>query len=418
MSRAGGPLEKHRSQLDAVGALLGAAVADVRVRLTDGRAAQVPGRVLDLHHVWDFYRTRFLLRQVRAYRRFLDVADELAWETYGPAVRLAGARPKEPPLVGFSRAASPRAHRRGGAYHDLLPRGGIHTPEGRAAAARLPFPVIDVPWSFGSHLPALLTVAHEAAHHIDDDCGLGAEIAERVSDAALAPDRRAHWGRWAGEAFADVCAAVLCGPAYAAVLADLLDSGDDEDGEDGEDGVDERDFDGPHPPPEARLRLAAAAARLAGHPDTHDRDVEDGTDAEDSGYGPEADVVARAFMTDGWSGLQGLSLAELLVPERASAGAAVPEGARRLLAGGPSRCSSTAGVLAAAALAFRCEPAAYDRREVGERAVSEVLALRAAGSRAGGRPEPRNEERHSGAHHAAGRALLAALDATGGSTRQ
>ncbi|MGN5381481.1 hypothetical protein ACQ4WX_43210 [Streptomyces lasalocidi] len=90
MSRAGGPLEKHRSQLDAVGALFGAAVADVRVRLADGRAREVPGRVLDLHHVWDFYRTRFLLRQVRAYRRFLDVADELAWETYGPVVRLAG----------------------------------------------------------------------------------------------------------------------------------------------------------------------------------------------------------------------------------------------------------------------------------------------------------------------------------------
>ncbi|OIJ99899.1 hypothetical protein BIV25_08625 [Streptomyces sp. MUSC 14] len=413
MSRAGGPLEKHRSQLDAVGALFGAAVADVRVRLADGRAREVPGRVLDLHHVWDFYRTRFLLRQVRAYRRFLDVADELAWETYGPVVRLAGARPTEPPLVGFSRAASPRAHRRGGAYHDLLPRGGIHTPEGRAAAAGLPFPVIDVPWSFGSHLPALLTVAHEAAHHVDDDCGLGAEIAERVAGAALAPDRRAHWARWAGEAFADVCAAVLCGPAYAAVLADLLDNGD---GEGAEGNVDERDFDGPHPPPGARLRLAAAAARLAGHPDAQDRDIMDIDNSEDSRYGDEADAVARTFLTGGWSGLHGLSLAGLLVPERASADTAVPEGARRLLAGGPSRCSSTAGVLAAAALAFRCDPAAYDRRDVGERAVSEALALRAAGTRAGGRPEAQHDERHHTAHRAAGRTLLAALDAASGST--
>ncbi|MFB8180411.1 hypothetical protein ACFC8N_31100 [Streptomyces sp. NPDC055966] len=415
MSRAGGPLEKHRSQLDAVGVLLGAAVADVRVRLTDGRACEVPGRVLDLHHVWDFYRTRFMLRHVRAYRRFLDVADELAWETYGPVVRLPGARPKEPPLVGFSRAASPRAHRRGGAYHDLLPRGGIHTPEGRAAAARLPFPVIDVPWSFGSHLPALLTVAHEAAHHIDDDCGLGTEIRERVAGAPLAPDRRAHWVRWAGEAFADVCAAVLCGPAYAAVLADLLDSGDGECGDGGESGVDERDFDGPHPPPAARLRLAAAAARLAGHPDAQAGDVEDG---KDNAYGQEAAVVARALTTGGWSGLHGLSLAGLLVPERASAGATVSEGARRLLAGGPSRCSSAAGVLAAAALAFRCDPTAYDRRDVGERAVTEVLALRASGTRAGAGPEPPDEQRHSSTHGAAGLAVLAALDAVEESTHR
>ncbi|MGN5381480.1 hypothetical protein ACQ4WX_43205 [Streptomyces lasalocidi] len=103
--------------------------------------------------------------------------------------------------------------------------------------------------------------------------------------------------------------------------------------------------------------------------------------SEDSRYGDEADAVARTFLTGGWSGLHGLSLAGLLVPERASADTAVSEGARRLLAGGPSRCSSTAGVLAAAALAFRCDPAAYDRRDVGERAVSEALALRAAGTR-------------------------------------
>ncbi|KOV61824.1 hypothetical protein [Streptomyces sp. MMG1121] len=397
MSRAGGPLEKHRSQLDAVGALLGAVLVDVRARLADGRGAEVPGRVLDLHHVWDFYRTRFLLRRVREYRRCLDVADELAWECYGPVLGLAGSPPKEPPLVGFSRAASPRAHRRGSAYHDLLPRGGIHTREGRQAAARLPFPVIDVPWSFGSHLPALLTVAHEAAHHIDDDCGLGPGIRDRIAAAGLPPDRVVHWTRWSGEAFADVCAAVLCGPAYAAVLAELL--------EDTGDGVDERDFDGPHPPPPARVRLAAAAARLAGH-----------ADARDDGGGREADLVAGALVTGGWSGLRGLSLAQLLAPARASGGPDASAGARRLLAGGPSRCSSAAGVLAAAALAFQRDPAAYDRQDVGERAVAEVLRLRTAGTRAGAAPDPGDEEPRRRAHTEAGHAVLAALDATAGST--
>jgi hypothetical protein len=385
-------LEKHHSQLDAVLALLGVGVADVRTRLADGRGADVPGRVLDLHHVWDFYRTRFLLRRVRDYRRFLDVADELAWECYGPVLGLAGARPKEPPLVGFSRAASPRAHRRGSAYHDLLPRGGIHTREGREAATRLPFPVIDVPWSFGSHLPALLTVAHEAAHHIDDDCGLGDEIRRRVGTAGLPPERAVHWERWSGEAFADVCAAVLCGPAYAAVLAELLDAGDD---------VDERDFDGAHPPPGARLRLAGAAARPAGHPGTPD-DTDDGR---------EARVVARALVEGGWPGLDGLSLADLFAAGRPPGRADVPEGARRLLVGGPSRCSSAAGVLAAAALAFQCDPAGYDRQGVGERAVAEVLGLRSAGTRATPAGDPSATERRR-ARTEAGRAVLAALDAT------
>ncbi|KUN02861.1 hypothetical protein AQI95_25355 [Streptomyces yokosukanensis] len=375
--------------MDAVLALLGVGVADVRARLTDGRGDEVPGRVLDLHHVWDFYRTRFLLRRVRAYRRFLDVADELAWECYGPVLGLAGARPKEPPLVGFSRAASPRAHRRGSAYHDLLPRGGVHTREGREAAARLPFPVIDVPWSFGSHLPALLTVAHEAAHHIDDDCGLGDEIRRRVATAALPPDRTVHWERWAGEAFADVCAAVLCGPAYAAVLAELLDTEAD---------VDEVDFDGAHPPPGARLRLAGAAARLAGHAGT----------ADDRDH--EARAVAGAMVAGGWSGLDGLSLPELFATGRPAGPAEVSEGARRLLAGGPSRCPSATGVLAAAALAFQYDPAGYDGRAVGERAVSEVLRLRSAGTRAAPSADPPGAERGR-AHEKAGRAVLAALDA-------
>ncbi|MGV4985990.1 hypothetical protein ACVB8X_27850 [Streptomyces sp. NRAIS4] len=374
-------------------ALLGAGVADARARLADGRGDEVPGRVLDLHHVWDFYRARFLLRRDREYRRFLDAADELAWECYGPALGLAGSRPKEPPLVGFSRSASPRAHRRGSAYHDLLPRGGIHTREGREAAARLPFPVIDVPWSFGSHLPALLTVAHEAAHHVDDDCGLGEEIRLRVGAAGLPPDRAVHWERWAGEAFADVCAAVLCGPAYATVLAELLESGGG-----GDDG-DERDYDGPHPPPAARLRLAGAAARLSGHPGAG---APDGTDGDQ-----EAGAVAAALVKGGWSGLAGQSLADLFAAERPD----VTAGARRLLAGGPSRCSSAAGVLAAAALAFQCDPAAYDRQAVGDRAVAEVLRLRSAGTRAVPSPDPSSAARRR-AHTEAGQAVLAALDAT------
>ncbi|MGB9995514.1 hypothetical protein ACPMJQ_13115 [Streptomyces pseudogriseolus] len=391
-SRAGGPLEKHRSQVEAVIALLGVGVADARARLTDGRGDGVPGRVLDLHHVWDFYRSRLILRHVRSYRRYLDVADEIAWECYRQVPDLPGTRPKEPPLVGFGRAASPRAHRRGSAYHDLLPRGGIHTREGREAAARLPFPVVDVPWYFGSHLPALLTVAHETAHHVDDDCGLGEEIRRRVAAAGLPPDRTVHWERWAGEAFADVCAAVACGPAYAVVLTELLDTEQD---------VDERDFDGPHPPPAFRVGLADAAARAVGC-----TAARKGAD-----HDPETGAVADALLTGGWSGLHGKSLPGLLAPAGPPAADAA-EGAVRLLAGGPSRCSSATGVVAAAALAFQRDPVAYERQAAGERAVAEVLRLRVPGTRAAGPPDPAAHSAYRRAHAAAGDAVLAALDAT------
>ncbi|MFJ9632401.1 hypothetical protein ACIRU8_32340 [Streptomyces sp. NPDC101175] len=356
-------------------ALIGAGLADARARLADGRGHEVPARILDLHHVWDFFRARLLPRRVRDLRRVLDVADELAWQCYGPVLALPGVRPKEPPLVAFSRTASPRAHRRGSAYQDLLPRGGIHTRQGREAAARLPFPVIEVPWYFGGHLPALLGVAHESAHHIEDDCGLGAEIHHRVTTAGLPPDRTAHWSRWAGEAFADVCASVVCRTAYAELLTDLLEP---------ELPVDEQDFDGPHPPPAARVRLARAAASR-----------------EPAETGEEA-VVAAALLDGGYEGLGGRTLTELLTaPDDGD----VPAGAERLLRGLPSGCRSAGAVLSAAAVAFQTDPEGYDTHGVGERAVDEVLRLRGTGTRTA------TVQAHPHDHADAGALLLAALDA-------
>ncbi|KKD06703.1 hypothetical protein [Streptomyces sp. WM6386] len=400
VSRGGGPLEKHRTQIDAVLALLDAGVADARERLADGSGDEVPARILDLHHVWDFFRSRFLLRRVRGYRRTLDVADELAWECYRPVLDLPGSRPKEPPLVGFSRTASPRAHRRGSAYHDLLPRGGIHTREGRAAAARLPFPVIDVPWHYDVQLPALLTVAHETGHHIEDDCALGDELRLRVRTAGLPPDRVPHWERWTGEVFADTCAAVVCGTAYADVLAELLDA------EGGSTGA-EAFSDGPHPPPATRVRLARAAAAAAGHPRCADGPGEPNqADAPDA---PEIAALVSALLDTGYDRLGGRRLTDLLVPPDA---ADVYAGAERLLRRRPSECGRAATVLAAAALAFQSDPAGYEQRGVAQRAEAEVLRLRTAGSRtATWRGEANTEENQLRAHAEAGPLLLRALDA-------
>jgi hypothetical protein len=398
VSRGGGPLEKHRTQIDATLALLDAGVADARERLADGRGHEVPARILDLHHVWDFFRGRFLLRRVRGYRRTLDIADELAWECYRPVLDLPGSRPKEPPLVGFSRTASPRAHRRGSAYHDLLPRGGIHTREGRTAAARLPFPVIDVPWHYDVQLPALLTVAHETGHHIEDDCGLGDELRLRILGAGVSPDRVTHWERWTGEAFADICAAVVCGTAYADVLAELLEvesAGAD-------------DFsDGPHPPPATRVRLARAAAVAVGHPRG-----DDATHSPDGLEDPEITVVVSALLDTGYDGLDGRRLTDLLVPPDA---ADVYAGAERLLHRRPSGCGRAATVLAAAALAFQSDPAGYERRGVAQRAEAEVLRLRTAGSRTAQRAKEQGavEENRLRDRAEAGALLLRALDAAG-----
>ncbi|MEU7577929.1 hypothetical protein AB0B50_10040 [Streptomyces sp. NPDC041068] len=188
--------------------------------------AGLPVLVLDLHHVWDYFRSKFALRRLAEYRDCLAVADEIAWACYreplAAALAAGTVAAKEPPLVSFSRAAAPRAHRRGGQYRELLPRGGIHTAAGLRLVRSLPFPVIDVPWYYGAHLPGLLTVAHETGHHIEDDFGLTPEIQARLAAAGLPGDELPDWQRWAGEVFADVCACLACGVAYPGVLAELL----------------------------------------------------------------------------------------------------------------------------------------------------------------------------------------------------
>ncbi|MEU6238250.1 hypothetical protein [Kitasatospora sp. NPDC047058] len=183
LTRPGASLPGHGSQVDAVLAMLAPAVERAEAAVEEGAsgsggaggsdAGGLLVLVQDLFHVWDFFRGKLVLRQIRSHRRWLEVADELAWSAYRPALDAAAGRmpPREPPLTGFSRTVAPLAHRRGEQYRELLPRGGVHTRAGRDLVARLPFPVIDVPWWYQGHLPAVLTVAHEVGHHLEDDFG-------------------------------------------------------------------------------------------------------------------------------------------------------------------------------------------------------------------------------------------------------
>ncbi|MFI5658503.1 hypothetical protein [Streptomyces sp. NPDC051684] len=360
------PLEKHRSQLRAVEAMLGEGIAAARAELAAGSAAAgLHVLVLDLHHVWDYFRSKFALRRLDEYRGYLDAADELAWACYaGPLKAALGAghaRSKEPPLVSFGRDAAPRAHRRGGQYRELLPRGGMHTRAGVQLVRSLPFPVIDVPWYYGSHVPAVLTVAHEVGHHIEDDFGLTETIAARLAGTSLPP-------AWSGEVFADVCASLACGAAYPAVLADILGALDPEPA------YEETELTA-HPPLGTRLRICCAVLdvtdqeRPKAWPAPAAEALANGSDGASTG-------VARALLDDGYPQFACRRLPRLI--PTASAGRLHAD---RLLAGIPSGLTLVPGVFAAAALAFLSDPAEYRARRIGARAVSEVLALRPQGPR-------------------------------------
>ncbi|QKZ17628.1 hypothetical protein [Streptomyces chartreusis] len=368
-ARARGPMEKHQSQIESAVRIIAGALEQLRNLPVAERHRKAPELVLDLHHLWDFFRTKLTVRLIPYYQRFLDVADELAWSVYDP-VRQAAAtvRPalREPPLTFLSQHPVPFATARGSDFEELLTAGRQRTLAGRRASRYLPFPVIGIPWSASHHLPAMLAVAHEAGHHIEDDFDLGQPLRTRLREhAGLAGEREKVWEPWLGEVFADVCATLACGEAYVRTLADALAAlpGTGQNA-------------GNYPPPRLRLLVCRAALLTAGT--AAPPEVPEKPEASDP-YDEEASAVVNALIDAGFRELGGARLTSLIGLRDA---AQLTEARLRLRAGLRTNRNDVPGVLAAAALAFFDAPDDYDVQAVGTRAQHEVLSLIPEGPRA------------------------------------
>ncbi|MFJ2476171.1 hypothetical protein ACIOWI_24855 [Streptomyces sp. NPDC087659] len=364
-----GPLLKHRSQVTGAVGVLRAALDRLESMPGPDRSQRAGEIMLDLHHLWDFFRGKLLIRHQPRYKSLLDVSDELAWSLYDPVLRAAGSKagqfPKEPPLTFLSRRPIPFATARGADFEPLLSYGRQRTFHGRSAAQHLPFPLIGIPWSCGGHLPALLAVAHETGHHIEDDFGLAPTLKSRLAErGGLTPQRSAHWERWLGEAFADICATTACGAAYLWTLTDALGAAVP----DGESGS------GDYPP----ARLRALVCRAAMPPGT--TSVLPPLPGEPDASDDEAEAVVVALTGEGMAELGGRTPRELFGLRRPEA---LTVSVDRLLKTLPSGRGDVPGILAAATLAFMAEPETYTERGVGERALDEVLALVAHAPRVG-----------------------------------
>ncbi|GAA1026279.1 hypothetical protein GCM10009557_03430 [Virgisporangium ochraceum] len=390
----GGPIEKHRSQVTSITTRLLAGVDRLEHWAACGdppAGVQVADLVLDLHHVWDFFRAKLVLRYVDAYRDFLDAADELAWACYRPAVEAVvrdDVRLDEPPLVFFYRSAVPFAIARGSDFADMLPRGGLSTRAGSSAAADLPFPVIGVPWHLPGHPPAMLAIAHEVGHHIEDDVGLTAELTARLDRSGV--DTR--WSRWVGEVFADLCAGVACGPPYLWTLADAL-AGTDGDGAGA----------GLYPPARLRVLLCREVVERAGF-----TDVPSTAALPPGPSGPldvEVEAVVTALTGDPYPHLGDATLISVLRPGRACQ---LTDSIDRFRRGLAIDTSDVRLVAAAAAGVFAADPDRYDDAAVGERMIREILRRRPSGLR---RSEPGDDRLRRERDEAAGRSLLDRLAA-------
>ncbi|MCL6671612.1 hypothetical protein [Streptomyces panaciradicis] len=358
---ARGPLEKHQSQIESAVRVVATALEQLRSLPAAERLDRAPELVLDLHHLWDFFRTKLTVRHIPQYKQFLDAADELAWAIYEP-VRQAATDPssplREPPLTFLARHPVPFATARGSDFEDLLPSGAQRTLTGRRASRHLPFPLIGIPWSASHHLPSLLAAAHETGHHIEDDLDLAEPLLTRLRErTGLPAERVSVWEPWLGEVFADVCATLACGEAYARTLADALAT--------------TRDVASVSAYPPPRLRLQVCSATLA----------EQATVSRSEDHGStEPTAVVHALIHDGFPELGGATLASLVALRHPDQ---LQQASLRLRNGLRSGRRDVPGVLAAAALTFLDAPDAYDDHAIGTRALQEVLSLVPRGARAG-----------------------------------
>ena len=92
-----------------------------------------------------------------------------------------------------------------------------------AAAMRLPFSLIGVPWFQSGFLPGALAIAHEVGHAVESDFDLAPNLQDLIETAlSSSSTRQSHWKRWAGEMFADLWGCLAVGPAFTRALAELL----------------------------------------------------------------------------------------------------------------------------------------------------------------------------------------------------
>jgi hypothetical protein len=239
---AGADLPKHNSQVLRVTQQLGTLTQEIATQLA--ALEQDPARllaesrplemmILDVHRIWDFFRSKLAQRYVEEFRAYLVVADEFAWACYTAAREAADPAlippddVKEPPLIYLNSGWSPFTITRGADYTDeLAPGDEIVRQQFQEILQALPLSIIGMPWYQIQHLPDVVAIGHEVGHSVEDDFRLteGIEaLVEAALDACSAPEeRRSAWRCWAGELFADLYGILAGGPAYVSGLMDFL----------------------------------------------------------------------------------------------------------------------------------------------------------------------------------------------------
>ena len=264
-------LNAHFSQLQAIEILINALVdkqrniiaevkTDAGAEAFNGGCLNVVNSIIRAQKTWDFFRDKLDLRHSPSHKEPLWVADTIAWDCHRPVMNTAvqfgiinPAQLREPPLVFCTAEYSPATWVRGSRPND-----GRDYDLGEA---RLPIPVVEVPWDHLGSAWEYLALHHEVGHDIEADLKLRPVLQQSLqttlSEAGVPIDRIAMWIKWEGEIFADLCGIQLAGPAFVDALMRLIMLPAAS--------VKTFDEDDPHPTHYPRIFMGAAYIRTLGN---------------------------------------------------------------------------------------------------------------------------------------------------------
>lgn len=205
-------LEDLSGQLEEAAHLDGLHASLDRLLNTKERAGSM---VKFIEKVWNFFYELFGQRQTR-YAKWLLAADRIALDCYGVVYTGLGqprSIPTPPPFSYMQTEYTPSTFRRGVRLSRL---GSLANP---FPIVQLPYHRLVNPWTLGA-------IHHEVSHNIQNDLGLWTVVPKniriRLTRAGIDPATARTWARWHKEIWADLCGALLGGPAVVTSLLDVV----------------------------------------------------------------------------------------------------------------------------------------------------------------------------------------------------
>jgi hypothetical protein len=409
-SEAGKPLAKHNSQIRRVTAPLDVLRLRIEKRLddlvsspggADDRVADIEMMILDVHRIWEFFRSKLSQRYVDWFRTFLSAADEFVWACYTPVrgavdpKHVAPENVREPPMVFLNGGWSPFEMSRGLSYEpEIVDEEEFPRQRYRAILDDLPFPVIGVPWYQVRHLPDAVLLGHEVGHTVEDDFRLTKRLdsllATALKKGAVDAERAGAWSAWLGEIFADVYGTLATGPAFAGALMDLIGGPPKRIGSER---ADARAW-GDYPPAALRMHVTLTALAESGYATEsaalRERWLSMFPVSAMTRFEPDAEFIARALIRTPLAELGHKALIEVI--SFADVEKSARESADRALTGYDPQTTDARALLAAARFAFEQSPAEYLKGDVESRVLFMIestddrVALGGGGAVRGGPP--------------------------------